>query len=107
MGRILILSTSKHGVRRSSSSGAKHKHKRAHSSHHRKSTKKGITKKNSKYFIKKALKHKGSFRKYCQKKGHKGANSACIRAALHSRNAKTRKRAVFAHTLSKLRKHRK
>jgi hypothetical protein len=75
-----------------------------------KSKKKGrAAKRKSKNFIQKAVgKHRGVFRKYCEKKGFKGASKACDKYALtHHTSALTKKRANLAETLAKLRARRR
>jgi len=59
----------------------------------------------SKRFIKEAVKHKGSFKRYCKKKGYKGATGRCIKHALAHGSKKRKNQAVLARTLGKFRRH--
>lgn len=65
-----------------------------------------ITSKNKDYFISKSVKHKGSFRRYCNAKGFRGASGNCIKHALKKGSEKRKKQANLARTLEKL-QHRK
>ena len=44
---------------------------------------------------------KGSFTRYCRRKGFKKVTSKCIRMGLKSKNRKTRRRANFARNARK------
>lgn len=54
-------------------------------------------------WIQKAIKHKGSFRKYCGGK----VTRACIDKGKKSKDPKIRKRAQLAETLAKMRRKKK
>lgn len=56
------------------------------------------------YWIDKAIKHKGSYDRYCEKQGMHGATAACIAKGARSRNATTRHRANLARTLESFNK---
>lgn len=57
-----------------------------------------------KKFIQKAIKHPGALRRSLHVKKGEKIPSAKLKKAEHSKNPKTRKRAVLAETLKKLRK---
>lgn len=80
----------------------------SHKTKPRKKTKKSKKKKKSRHekFIAGAIKHKGSFTRYCKAHGHKGASEACIRRALASGSTRRKKQAILARTLKRTAAHR-
>lgn len=60
-----------------------------------------------KNWIKKAIKKKGAFDRYCESHGFKGASKDCIDYAIKHGKSKTKKRAVLAYTLEKMSKKRR
>ncbi|MEM4619679.1 MAG: hypothetical protein QW607_05645 [Desulfurococcaceae archaeon] len=60
-----------------------------------------------KKWIQKAIKKPGAFREWCIRRGYSGVTKACIEEGKRSKNPTTRRRAVLAETLMKLRKKKK
>lgn len=46
---------------------------------------------------------RGSFKRYCARKGYAGANNECIAAALASGNLRRKRQAVLVRTLNRIR----
>ena len=62
----------------------------------------------NKNWAKTAVKHPGAFRKWCQKRGHNGANSSCIASGMRSsKPLKIRRQANLANNFRKMRKNKK
>ena len=57
------------------------------------------------HWMQKAVKHPGSFDRYCARQHQHGATRSCIAKAMHSHNATTRHRAQLARTFAKFRRH--
>lgn len=55
-----------------------------------------------KRFIAGAIKHKGSFTRYCNAHGHRGASQACIKRALRSGSPRRQKQAVLTRRLKNI-----
>lgn len=72
----------------------------------KKSTKKkksgGVTKKNKKSFVKRAAKHQGSFTRYCNGKGFRGASGNCMKYAMSKGSPRRKKQAVLTKRLKNL-----
>jgi hypothetical protein len=49
-----------------------------------------------------ARKHKGSFTRYCNKHGHRGASHACIKRALKSGTPRRKKQAEATRQLKRI-----
>ena len=62
-----------------------------------------MKKKNDKW-IQDAIKKEGAFTEYCKKKGYEGVSKECIEEGKKSNTPTTRKRAVLAETLKKMKK---
>jgi hypothetical protein len=58
--------------------------------------------KKAKKFMAKAVKHPGSFTRYCNSQGFDGPSMACIRFAIASGNVHREKQAVLARTFKKI-----
>jgi len=58
-------------------------------------------------WIQEAIRDKGSFTAYCKRLGFKGVSQACIEKGKRSKDKRTKRRAVLAETLRRLRRKRK
>lgn len=57
------------------------------------------------HWIQGAIKHRGSFDRYCQRHHMRGATAKCIAMGEHSHNTVIRHRAQLANTLEHLNRH--
>ena len=64
--------------------------------------------KKNKDWVKTAIKHPGAFKEWCNKRGHNGADTSCIKSGMKSSKPTTiRRRANLANNLRKMRMKRK
>jgi hypothetical protein len=67
-----------------------------------------MAKKKNKDWVKTAIKHPGAFKKWCLQRGHKGADTSCIKSGMRpSKPTTIRRRANLANNLKKMRAKRK
>jgi len=59
-------------------------------------------------WAKTAVKHPGAFKKWCTKRGHKGASTSCIKSGMKpSKPVKVRRQANLANNFRKMRKNKR
>jgi len=64
--------------------------------------------KKKKDWAKTAVKHPGAFKKWCNKRGHNGADTSCIKSGMKaSKPATIRRRANLANNFKKMRAKKK
>jgi len=58
-------------------------------------------------WVKKAIKHPGAFRQWCQQRGHSKVTTSCIESGLRQSDPTIKRRAALAKALKKMREKRK